>query len=253
MAVDNAYGTLIVTIEDQVATLLLNRPRARNAISGAMRGELRDALGQLIRNDAVRAIVLGGAGGAFCAGADLAEDAPPPPEQMLMEHYLPIVEHISTTDKPVIAAVQGAAAGVGMSLALACDLIVMGESAFFLAPFTRIGLVPDGGLCWLLVHQLGYRRAYEVAVNAERIAAAQALEWGLANTVVADKEVVPSAIDWARRLATGAQPSLGLVKRLLRLAVSSDYGTVYAAEAKAQEICGASEFFAEARSKFAKK
>jgi 2-(1,2-epoxy-1,2-dihydrophenyl)acetyl-CoA isomerase len=142
-----------------ISTLLLNRPASLNACAAGMLAELSAALDELATDENVRAVVLSGKGRLFCAGADLSEESTQGATRQLLDRYLPIFRRITSMEKPVIAAVNGGAAGVGMSLALSCDLVLMAEDAYLLSPFTRIGLVPDGGATWLLVRQLGHARA----------------------------------------------------------------------------------------------
>ncbi len=239
------YRHLALSTHGPVAVLLLDRPAALNALTHAMRLELRDALEQLAGNDAVRAVVLGGQGRAFCAGADLKEAASSGVERELLDEYQPCFSAISGMAKPVIAVVAGSASGVGLSLALHCDLMVMADDAFLCAAFGGIGLVPDGGASWLLVRQLGYRRAFQLAIEAERIPAARALELGLANKVVAADKLMSEARDWAGRLAALSPLAVAGTKKLMRLAMTADFDEVFRGEAAFQERCAQSEFFQE--------
>ena len=252
MSDPGSYETLDLSMSDGVATVLLNRPQSRNAISRRMRTELLDAFTSLAEDNGVSVVVVAGRGRAFCAGADLGEPDPPPTERLLMDGYLPVFQRILAMDKPVISAVSGIAAGIGMSLALACDLTIMAEDASFWAPFTRIGLIPDGGLTWLLTRQLGYRGAYAVAIQADRIPARRALELGLAHRIVPADELLARATGWAHELAAGSPQVQRHLKRLTQLAAHSDFETVFAAEARAQAECGESEFFLRARAEFLK-
>jgi len=225
--------------------LLLNRPAALNALTREMRIELRDALESLAENDAVHAVVLGGQGRAFCAGADLKEAGSGDVERELLDEYQPCFNAISDMAKPVIAAVAGSASGVGLSLALHCDLMVMAEDAFLCAAFGGIGLVPDGGASWLLVRQVGYRRAFQLAIEAERIPARRALELGLANKVVPAEELMEQTHDWASRLATQSPLAVAGTKKLMRLAMTAGFNEVFHSEAVFQERCAQSVYFQE--------
>jgi 2-(1,2-epoxy-1,2-dihydrophenyl)acetyl-CoA isomerase len=153
----------------------------------------------------------------------------------------------------VIAAVNGFATGIGGSFALVCDLVVMGESAFFQVPFQKIALVPDGGMCWLLTERLGHRRAFEIAVSGDRVPAARCLEWGLANRVVADAQVVEAAVAWAGQLCDAAPIALGYMKQLLRSAPDMGYEQTIRAEARLQAPCIDSEDFREGVAAFREK
>ncbi len=137
--------------------------------------------------------------------------------------------------KPVIAAVNGSAAGIGLSLALSCDLLLMADNAFLLSPFTTISLVPDGGLNWLLVKQLGYRRAFQLSIESERIDAQRCVELGLANRAVAADELLDAALDWARTLSKRAPLSIAATKKAMRLASDGDWASVFNLEAELQQ------------------
>jgi 2-(1,2-epoxy-1,2-dihydrophenyl)acetyl-CoA isomerase len=152
-----------------------------------------------------------------------------------------VFERIATMEQPVIAAVGGSAAGIGMSYALACDLLVMAENAFLLSPFSTISLVPDGGLNWLLVHQLGYRRAFQLAIEAERISASRCVELGLANKAVPADSLMAEALSWARSLAERAPLSLAATKKAMRHAASHDWASTFDVEAPLQRKLRESE------------
>jgi 2-(1,2-epoxy-1,2-dihydrophenyl)acetyl-CoA isomerase len=239
------YRHLALSTDGPVAVLLLNRPAALNALTHEMRLELRDALEWLAANDAIRAVVLGGQGRAFCAGADLKEAGSRGVEQELLDEYQPCFNAIGAMAKPVIAAVTGSASGIGLSLALHCDLMIMTEDAFLCAAFGGIGLVPDGGASWLLVRQVGYRRAFQLAVEAERIPARRALELGLTNKVVPAEALMGQAHDWASQLATQSPLALAGTKKLMRLAMTAEFNEVFHSEAAFQERCAQSGYFQE--------
>jgi 2-(1,2-epoxy-1,2-dihydrophenyl)acetyl-CoA isomerase len=148
---------------------------------------------------------------------------------------------IATMSKPVIAAVPGSAAGIGMSLALHCDLLLMADNAFLLSPFTTISLVPDGGLNWLLVRQLGYRRAFQLSVESERIPADRCVELGLANKAVPAEELQSAAVEWAEKLAKRAPLSLEATKKTMRYAMDNDWASTFNMEADWQQVLAGSE------------
>ncbi|MEM9056299.1 MAG: enoyl-CoA hydratase-related protein [Pseudomonadota bacterium] len=227
------FETVEVNVSGAVAHVALNRPKAYNAFDAAMRGEASEALWEVAANDDVRVVVLSGRGKGFCAGADLKEGIVDV-QRALNESYRPSFDAIMSMDKPVISAVNGPAAGIGLSLALVCDLTVMGESAYLLSPFSTISLVPDGGANWLLIRQLGYKQAYAFAVEAERMPAARALELGLVNRVVPDDAVLDEALAWAGRLAERAPLSLAATKRVMRKAMHASYDEVFRQEAAEQ-------------------
>lgn len=249
----SAFRDIELSVDDGIAVLLLSRPDSLNACTSLMLEELDSALRDLAADEGVRAAVLSGKGRFFCAGANLKEEAPEGVTRQLIDSYLPVFRHITSMEKPVIAAVKGGAVGVGMSLALCCDLVLMAEDAYLLSPFTRIGLVPDGGANWLLARQLGYARAFEVAVSGEPVTAQRALELGLANRLAAPDELLEVAVDWGREITRSSAFALGQTKKLMRLAATGSYEDVFTAEAHIQEECGKSEYFIEARSKLFEK
>ena len=231
--------TVLYERDDAVAVISLHRPDALNSFNGDMREALIEATARAREDAAARAVVLTGGGRCFSAGADLKAGFKSGAEvrRALNEEYGPSLRHITEMEKPVIAALHGFAAGIGLSYALACDLIVMGEDAFLLCPFSGIGLVPDGGSTWLLTAGLGYRRAYEMAVEGERMSAATALAAGLVNKVVAADKVLEAARDWAAKLAAKAPLALGRTKKLMRQAATIGYPEAIAEEAVLQGLC----------------
>jgi 2-(1,2-epoxy-1,2-dihydrophenyl)acetyl-CoA isomerase len=218
-----------------VATITLNRPESMNAFTSALRAGLLEAL-ELAGSDArVRAIILTGEGRCFSAGADLKDRPARSVAEILQTEYRPVLEKIAGLPKPVIAAVPGSAAGIGLSLALTCDLLIMADDAFLLSPFTTISLVPDGGLTWQLVRQLGYRRAFQLSVESERVSAARCVELGLANRAVPAAELRAAALEWAARLARRAPLSVAATKRAMRHAADRDWASTYDIEAALQD------------------
>ncbi|MGI9229086.1 MAG: enoyl-CoA hydratase/isomerase family protein [Gammaproteobacteria bacterium] len=231
--------TILYETSGAVATILLNRPEAVNGFTGEMRQALIEATREARDDAAIRAVVLSGSGRGFSAGADLKAGFKSGADvrRVLNEEYGPSLHNIVQMEKPVIAAINGFAAGIGMSYALACDLAVMGEKAFLLCPFSNIGLVPDGGSTWLLSNGLGYRRAYEMAIENDRLPASAALAAGLVNKVVADDEVLQTAHEWATKLSAKAPLALGRTKKLMRQAPMINYLDAIAAEAELQGLC----------------
>jgi 2-(1,2-epoxy-1,2-dihydrophenyl)acetyl-CoA isomerase len=228
-------------------------------VDTALRGELRDRLEEVAADDSVRAVVLSGAGGAFSAGADLKAGFDVTPEghpdvyRALTEGYHPIIHALRTMPKPVIAAVQGPAAGIGCSFALACDLVLAAESAYFLLAFVNIGLVADGGSSLLIPERAGFARAAEMALLGERIPAAKALEWGLVNRVVPDDELARHAAQLAERLANGPTRSYAGTKRQLNAWLYSRMAEQLELEASIQQEMAASEDFREGVQAFVEK
>lgn len=234
----------IIKYEQQgaVAVITLFRPESMNAFDTDLRAAVVDAFAKAHDDDSVRVVVFTGEGRCFSAGADLKAGIERDVEEILQVEYRPVQEAIANIPKPVIAAVPGSAAGIGLSMALQCDLMIMADNAFLLSPFTTISLVPDGGLNWLLVRQLGYRRAFQLSVESERIAADRCVELGLANKAVPAEELQSAALEWAQVLAGRAPLSLAATKKVMRLAADSDWSTAYDLEAKLQgELLGSDD------------
>jgi len=239
---------------DAIAIITIYRPHAMNSFNAQLRGELLAAFESAAGDESVRVVVLTGEGRSFSAGADLKvlsndKDV----EETLQTEYRPIIEAIAGMRQPVIAAVGGSAAGIGMSYALACDLLIMADDAFLLSPFTTISLVPDGGLSWLLVHQLGYRRAFQLSVESERIGADRCVELGLANKAVPAESLMNEALEWAEALAERAPLSVAATKKTMRFAAASDWARTFDTEAAAQSALRASADHAEGVAAFLEK
>jgi len=219
-----------------ISVITLNRPDAMNAFTTELSLEVQLALENAADDDAVRVVVVTGEGRCFSAGADLKSGFEGRPVSGKLHYeYRPVLSAIATMTKPVIAAVPGSAAGIGMSMALQCDLMIMADNAFLLSPFTTISLVPDGGLSWLLVRQLGYRRAFQLSVESERIPAARCVELGLANKAVPAEQLQGEALEWAERLAKRAPRSLEATKKTMRHAIDNDWASTYNLEADWQQ------------------
>lgn len=234
----------IIKYEQQgaVAVITLFRPDSMNAFDTELRAAVVEAFKKAQTDDTVRAVVFTGEGRCFSAGADLKAGIERDVEEILQVEYRPVQEAIASIPKPVIAAVPGSAAGIGLSMALQCDLMIMADNAFLLSPFTTISLVPDGGLNWLLVRQLGYRRAFQLSVESERIPAARCVELGLANKAVPAEQLQSAALEWAEMLAQRAPLSLAATKKVMRLAADSDWSDAYDLEAKLQgELLGSED------------
>ncbi|MET1232282.1 MAG: enoyl-CoA hydratase-related protein [Candidatus Limnocylindrales bacterium] len=248
----------VLRVEDHdagVRTLTLDRPDALNALDRELKDVLLAALRGAARDRAVRAVVLTGAGRAFCAGQDLRErgDGAPSLAGELRERYIPIVEALHRLEKPVVAAVNGVAAGAGFSLALACDLRVMSETATFISAFGRIGLVPDSGLSWFLPRLVGPARAAEIIFTTDPVDAVTAERIGLVERVVPADACLAEAEALAARLATGAPLAIGLAKRSLAFSLEHDLAASLAFEAELQGIAGRSADHAEGVAAFAEK
>jgi 2-(1,2-epoxy-1,2-dihydrophenyl)acetyl-CoA isomerase len=231
-----------------VTTLRLDNPAAMNAIDGDMAEDLHARLVEAGRS--ARAVVLAGHERAFCAGANLSGGARSSGDATdmgarLESSFNPLMVAIKECPVPVISAVRGAAAGIGASIALACDMIVAGESAYFLQAFRRIGLVPDGGSALLLAHTVGRVRAMELMLLGEKLPAPKALDWGLINRVVPDGDVEQVAAELGAALASGPTRALGLIRKSAWAALSQDWTAQLGLERALQREAGTSADFAE--------
>ena len=247
---------LRVEVDGPIATLTLDRPAALNALTVPVKIALRETLEALAGDRDVRALVLTGAGRAFCAGQDLAERDEPdaaPLEVEVRERYNPIVRAIRSMGQPVIAAVNGVAAGAGASLAFACDLRIAAEEARFVLAFGRIGLVPDSGATWFLPRLVGPAKAAELALVGDPVDAAEALRLGLVSRVVPGDRLMTEARALAGRLADGAPLALALTKEALGRSATIGLDEALEGEAKLQGIAGASSDHAEGLAAFREK
>jgi 2-(1,2-epoxy-1,2-dihydrophenyl)acetyl-CoA isomerase len=249
---------LLTERKGRVALLVMNRPEARNAIDGALQQALHAELEAIGRDPDVGAVVITGNGKGFCAGADLkdgggGDKTMRSAARVVVHNFNPLIDSVTRMDKPVIAAVNGSAAGFGMSLALACDLVVMSQDAFMLSNFINVGLVPDGGATWLLQRRMGYGRAFELVADGKKLDAQRCHDYGLVNRVVAADEVRATALEWAGELAARAPMALALSKRLARLSQSANLPDAMAMEAEMQALCLATEDSREAIMAFVEK
>ncbi|BCW89334.1 1,2-epoxyphenylacetyl-CoA isomerase [Alphaproteobacteria bacterium SO-S41] len=249
-------------IEDGVATLIMNDPPVMNAMGGEMAGGLLAGINELQKpSHGVRCVILTGEGRGFCTGANLSSGAgsnTPDPEDRdagaaLETVYHPLLRKIRNLKVPLITAVNGPAAGVGMSFALMGDMILASKSAFFLQAFRRIGLVPDGGSTWLLPRLVGLARAKELSLLGERLPAEKALEWGLINRVYDDANLMPEANKLAKDLASGPTVSLGNIRSLYNRSFDRTYEEQLDAERWAQLTAGRSKDFGEGVAAFLQK
>lgn len=230
------------TVDAGVAHLTLDRPEALNALTPDQRELLIELLADASADPGVRAVVVTGTGRGFCAGADLrggaagGERVAGDVARMIRTGAQRLIAAVLDCEKPVIAAVNGTAAGLGAHLALACDLVLAAESAKFIEVFVRRGLVPDGGGAYLLPRLIGPHRAKELMFFGDALSAADAERIGLVNRVVSDAELDKTARDWAGRLAVGPTRALALTKQLVNASLDGDRAAAFAAEAAAQEI-----------------
>jgi 2-(1,2-epoxy-1,2-dihydrophenyl)acetyl-CoA isomerase len=251
--------TVQVQRRGAVATLVLDRPQAMNAVDPQLGDDLLRALTETAADDAVRAVLLTGNGRAFCSGADLRAGFEPTAaghpnvQKALHERFHPIIQTLREMPKPVVAAVNGAAAGIGCSFALACDLVVAAENAYFLLAFVNIGLVADGGSSLLIPERVGFARAAEMAMLGERVPAARALEWGLINRVTSDEDLMPEANALVDRLAAGPTRSYAGTKRQLNAWQFARMQAQLELEASIQQELAGSRDFTEGVTAFVEK
>jgi 2-(1,2-epoxy-1,2-dihydrophenyl)acetyl-CoA isomerase len=234
--------SVLYDLAEGVATITLNRPDAMNSLTAETKIALREAVERARDDASARAVVLTGAGRAFCAGQDLREHAANLEAGLglngtVRDHYNPLVLAIAELPKPIIAAVNGVAAGAGASLAYACDVRIASGKASFATAFTRIGLAPDSGMSWTLQRIVGRAKALELLLLAEPVRADEALELGLVNQVVAPEDLAAATGELARRLADGPTAAYAAVKAAVDHASSSDLAGALENEAVHQETC----------------
>ncbi len=250
---------LLLDRADGVATLTLNRPDSMNSLSVELKEALGSAVDEVSRDDAVRAVVLTGAGRGFCVGQDLREHVAlleandPAPLNTVTEHYNPIVTALATMPKPVIAAVNGMAAGAGAGFAFACDFRIAAKKAGFLLAFANVGLTLDSGVSWTLPRLIGTARATALAILAEPVTADAALEMGLVNAVVEPDHVLPAAQELAARLAAGPTAAYAAIKESIAYAADATLAQALAKEAELQSAAGATDDHRSATAAFVAK
>ncbi len=241
---------VLLRIESHVATITLNRPDKLNSFTRSLHRELAEAFDQVASNPEVRAVVLTGAGRGFCAGQDLSDlsfapDSPTDLGELIESTFNPLIRKMQALPKPIIARVQGIAAGAGASLALACDLVIAGRSANFLQAFVNIGLVPDSGSTWLLPNRIGVARALGLAMLGEKLPAAQAEQWGLIWKCVDDTQLDAEVHALATKLAAMPTRALGAIKQAVRMAHSQTLDASLDLERDLQSALGASADYNE--------
>jgi 2-(1,2-epoxy-1,2-dihydrophenyl)acetyl-CoA isomerase len=246
-----ADRTILSSLEAGVATLTLNRPAVRNGLDAQMRRDLAAAVARAA--GAARVLVLTGAGDAFCSGQDLGEGLAADVERTLRDEYEPLVLALRDCPIPTIAAVNGAAAGAGANLALACDVVIAAESAVFVQAFARIGLIPDAGGTWWLPRQVGAARAMGATLFAEPVSARQAEAWGLIWQAVPDADFAATVAARAATLAAGPTAAYRLLKQALRASPGNDLPAQLALEARLQAEAAATRDFREGVAAFLEK
>ena len=240
---------LTLDITDSLATITLNRPDRLNALSGNLKAELLTAVRQIASpNGDVRCLLLTGNGRGFCAGADLGDAAVglrADPGANLMDTYHPLLQELAALEMPIVSAVNGVAAGAGMSLAISADIVVAADSAYFLQAFINIGLVPDAGSTFILPRLVGNARARAMMMLGEKISAKTALEWGMIYSVVADELLLETATALAKKLANGPTKSLSNIRKLMAASSGNSFSEQLHAEAQAQRAAGQTSDSAE--------
>jgi len=241
MSTNPSFETVQLQQDGGVLVVTLNRPDVLNAVNDQLARDLQEALKRAEREAGVRAVILTGAGRGFCSGQDLRERAGPGETsygESLRTRYNPIIARLRTMEKPVIAAVNGVAAGAGCSLALAADLRIASDRATFIEIFSRVGLVPDSGSTYLLPRLVGLGLALELAYTADSVDAQRAFQLGLVNRVVPHNELMAQTMDFAKRLAAGPTKGFGLTKRGMNFALHATLDQALDYEAYLQEIAG---------------
>ncbi|MEF3091308.1 2-(1,2-epoxy-1,2-dihydrophenyl)acetyl-CoA isomerase PaaG [Raoultella sp. WB_B2P2-3] len=247
---------ILSTVEQGVMTITLNRPDRLNSFNDVMHQQLAECLTQAERDDSVRCLLITGAGRGFCAGQDLNDrnvdpSGPAPDLGLSVERfYNPLVRRLAALPKPVIAAVNGVAAGAGATLALGCDLVLAARSASFVMAFSKLGLVPDCGGSWFLPRIAGRARAMGLALLGEKLSAEQAAQWGMIWQLVEDAELADTSLQLARHLATQPTFGLGLIKQALLAAETNGLDAQLDLERDYQRLAGRSADYREGVSAF---
>ena len=250
---------VLVTTHGAVRTLTLNRPAALNSFTAAMHRQLRAALDDAAADDAVRCVVLTGAGRGFCAGQDLNDEgmgndgSPADVEGVVERHYKPLALRIRSMPVPVVAMVNGVAAGAGANIALGCDLVIAAKSASFIQAFSKIGLVPDGGGTWLLPRLVGRARALGLAMTGDKLAAEEAAAMGMIGRCVDDAALLETTLALAAKLALLPSAALAATRRVIDDAVAMDFSQALSNEARVQGEMSRAGDFAEGVAAFLQK
>jgi 2-(1,2-epoxy-1,2-dihydrophenyl)acetyl-CoA isomerase len=253
-----SYETILFSIDENIARLTLNRPDKLNSFTTVMHAEVQEALGR-VRSGGARVLLLTGAGRGFCAGQDLGDRAVAPGAQpvdlgdSIEKYYKPLVLSLQALPMPVIAAVNGVAAGAGANIALACDLVVAARSASFVQSFAKLGLIPDSGGTWILPRLVGNARALGMTLLGERISAEQAAAWGLIWQCVADAELGATVEALARQFASAPTRGLATTKAAIYGSWRRSFSEQLDVERDAQRDLGRSSDYAEGVAAFAAK
>ncbi|RLQ88400.1 2-(1,2-epoxy-1,2-dihydrophenyl)acetyl-CoA isomerase PaaG [Notoacmeibacter ruber] len=254
-----AQQSVLTSLDAGLFTITLNRPDKLNSFNDAQHVVFRQALTEAAENDEIRAVLLTGAGSAFCAGQDLGDrdprkmGGPPDLSATLRDLYNPSLSLMRSMQKPIICAVNGVAAGAGANIALACDIVLAARSAKFIQAFAKLGLVPDAGGTWSLAHLIGEARAKAVAMTAMPVSAGQAEEWGMIWKAVDDDRLMSEATRLANQLAEGPTYGLGQTKLAIQAAATNSFTDQLALEADLQGDCGRTPDYAEGVTAFMEK
>lgn len=254
-----AWNTLIVDKRDGIATITLNRPDRLNALNSELMTELGKALDEIDADTTMRCLLLTGAGRGFCSGADLAsgdlnnDGGMPDLGRALHDKYHPVIRRLAAYRMPVVCAVNGPAAGAGMSLALTGDIVIAAQSATFLQAFANIGLVPDAGSTYFLPRLAGTARALGLTMLGEKLPAETAAAWGLIWQCVPDEELMPAALKVAIKFANGPTVGLAQIRKLIRQSATNGLDAQLEAEREAQVVAGRTRDFIEGVSAFLQK
>jgi 2-(1,2-epoxy-1,2-dihydrophenyl)acetyl-CoA isomerase len=254
-----SYQTILFSNQGGIARITLNRPERLNAFSEQMHEDLRDAIGKVRTDSAARVLVLSGAGRGFCAGQDLSERKPVvngEPRDLsttLERNYKPLILSLRTLDLPVIGVVNGVAAGAGVSLALACDIVIAAKSASFILAFAKLGLVPDAGLTYFLPRLIGQSRARAVSMLGERIGAEQAAQWGMIWRCVEDADLAAESDKLAAHFAQAPTRGVALTKQVIDASYDNGLGAQISLEAKLQAELGRTNDYKEGVAAFLEK
>jgi 2-(1,2-epoxy-1,2-dihydrophenyl)acetyl-CoA isomerase len=252
-----SFKTILTELNEGIFTITLNRPEVYNAFNEQMTTDLQNAFKEAAKNDEIRCVVITGTGKAFCSGQDL-KDAPSGGgkrslRDSLERRYNPLIRAMRNLPKPIIAAINGVAAGAGCSLVLASDYRICVDSAKLIEVFIRIGLVPDSGSSWFLVHNIGIAKAFELAALGEDVTAQKALEIGLVNAVVSADTLMEEAMKTANKFASGPTKAYGYIKKMLDRSASTSLDEALDYEVYMQEAAGRTEDYTNAVAAFTEK
>ncbi len=251
------YNSLLYTIADGVCTITLNRPDVYNAFNEELSAEFIDALKKSAKDDAVRVVVITGAGKAFCSGQDLQDvkksDGKRSLGDSVLRRYNPMILGVRENPKPVVCRLNGVAAGAGASLVMACDIVVASEAASLVQAFANIGLVLDSGSSFFLPGLIGYNKAFELCTLGSKVTAKEAFDLGIINKLVAPEELDGAVKAYTDRYATAAPKSMAMIKKMLNKGLTANLREMLQYEAYSQEIAGSTEDYKEGVASFIEK